>query len=262
MKFLSNALFALACVGILALASCKMPVNNDKPASKDAGESYESRLNKMLGKWENIKPDFQNFHDLYTITPNSVIVNYGQGPQWVYTEDLAPKKILTVDISADYKVEYANKFSDNDVMSYTKGHPEYKCCVYKLSGEMLIVTSVYNGKITQLRRISSSGGSSSGTVTLSGGYNITNSNQTGSSFTMTNGNWTYKYNTVTTTGTYSQSGNELTVNYTNQNNTISAVFTISKSNNIITLTDKSGATTSIRALVFMTSENVVKLTTK
>ena len=85
---------------------------------------------------------------------------------------------------------------------------------------------------------------------------------------MNSGNWTFQYKTQTKNGTYTQSGNELTINYSQGYLNVSAIFTVSKSGETITLTKKSGDATTIISSVFMitdvnaVSNGVVKLAAK
>ena len=113
---------------------------------------------------------------------------------------------------------------------------------------------------------STSDGSSTETVTLSGNYTI--SQAKGSTINFDNGNWTFKYNSSTKKGTYSQSGNELTMNYSAGGSSVSGVFTVAKDGSNVKLTGKSGDYTTIVSSAFMVKDSdaltngVVTLTAK
>ncbi len=100
---------------------------------------------------------------------------------------------------------------------------------------------------------SSSDSSSTETVTLSGNYTISQAD--GSSISFTDGNWSYTYNSSSKSGTYSQSGSELTMNFTMGSYSVSGVFTVSKDGDNIKLTGKSGEYTTIVSSAFMVSDS-------
>ena len=113
---------------------------------------------------------------------------------------------------------------------------------------------------------STSDGSSTETVTLSGNYTISQAN--GSTISFSNGNWTYSYLSSTKSGTYSQSGNELTMNYSAGGSSVSGVFTVAKDGSNVKLTGESGNYTTIVSSAFMVKDSdaitngVVTLTAK
>ncbi|MDD7015382.1 MAG: hypothetical protein PUI24_10440 [Spirochaetales bacterium] len=87
-------------------------------------------------------------------------------------------------------------------------------------------------------------------VEIAGSYTISEAN--GSSFTFAeDGNWTYKYSSTTTNGTWSASGRNLTITYSAGGYSASAVFTVSSSGDSYTLTGKSGDFQTIIATAFM-----------
>ena len=98
----------------------------------------------------------------------------------------------------------------------------------------------------------SNNNSGSETVTLEGQYKITQANNSTISFN--NGHWTYNYSGQTKSGTYSQSGNELTISFTHNGISIEAVFTVTKNNDTITLKGKSGDTVAIISNAFMIND--------
>ena len=85
---------------------------------------------------------------------------------------------------------------------------------------------------------------------ITGSYTISEAN--GSTFTFTSdGNWTYKYNSRTTNGTWSVSEGKVTINYSLGGYSSTAVFTVKVSDNQYTLTGKSGDYTTIISSAFM-----------
>ena len=93
------------------------------------------------------------------------------------------------------------------------------------------------------------------TVTVSGKYNAKGS-KSGASTTFANGTWTFSYQSSTKTGSYSQSGNELTINCSSSAGSYSAVFTVSKgdSDSIVKLTGKSGYLQTVVSSAFKTTD--------
>ena len=86
---------------------------------------------------------------------------------------------------------------------------------------------------------------------ISGSYTISEAN--GSTFSFaSDGNWTYKYNSRTTNGTWSVSEGKVIINYSLGGYSSTAVFTVKVSdNNKYTLTGKSGDYTTIISSAFM-----------
>ena len=107
---------------------------------------------------------------------------------------------------------------------------------------------------------------STDTVTVDGDYTISQAN--GSTISFSDGNWTYSYLSSSKTGTYSQSGNELTMNYSAGGYSVSAVFTVAKDGDNVKLTGKSGDYSTIVGSAFMVKDSdaltngVVTLTAK
>ncbi len=77
----------------------------------------------------------------------------------------------------------------------------------------------------------------------------------GSSISFTDGSWSYTYNSSSKSGTYSQSGSELTMNFTMGSYSVSGVFTVSKDGDNIKLTGKSGDCTTIVSSAFMVNDS-------
>ncbi len=100
---------------------------------------------------------------------------------------------------------------------------------------------------------SSSSESSSETVTVSGKYTINQAK--GSTINFDNDNWTFKYNSSSKNGTYSQSNNEITIKYSIGSVNASAVFTVSKDGDNVKLTGKSGDIQTIVASAFMITDS-------
>lgn len=260
---IKNSLLALALVSIFT--SCEMATNNSSNSSSDSqnnvtSESYESRLAKVIGNWKTTTADIDG--DYYTLVINNTTCKR------YYTETCYNEMLITsmnnLTSEMRYFEEYISNYEANDILLYIE-YPQNmqesygkKYCVSALkfneTTNILTFTNLDTGTKEYYSRSSgSSSGDSGSTTTLSGTYTINQANS--SSFTMNNGNWTYSYLSSTTSGTYSQSGNELTVNYSNAGGSLSAVFTISESSGTVTLVGKSGDTTSILALAFMVTDS-------
>ena len=100
---------------------------------------------------------------------------------------------------------------------------------------------------------SSDSSASSESVTVSGKYTINQAK--GSTINFDNGNWTFKYNSSSKNGTYSQSNNEITIKYSIGSVNASAIFTVSKDGDNVKLTGKSGDIQTIVASAFMITDS-------
>ena len=101
---------------------------------------------------------------------------------------------------------------------------------------------------------SSSDSSSTETVTVDGDYSITGAND-GSVISFNDGTWTFSYMASSKTGSYSQSGNELTMSYTAGGYSVSGVFTVTEDGDSVKLTGKSGDYTTIVSSAFMVKDS-------
>ena len=225
---------------------------------------YKSALSGT--SWECNSPDKEGWADYATLafTDSSIVIN-----SVPYTLDLTKDLYYSSEVP-EGKTEATNSslyiFVNDKYLAFNnwtlddKGYdwlgmilPSGSCNTYAL-----VSSSSGSG--------SDSDGSSTETVTLSGDYTISQAN--GSTISFTDGNWTYSYLSSSKTGTYSQSGNELTMNYSAGGYSVSAVFTVAKDGDNVKLTGKSGDYSTIVGSAFMVKDSdaltngVVTLTAK
>lgn len=127
-----------------------------------------------------------------------------------------------------------------------------------IPGEEVVIEWGVPFERVYLKLVSSSGGSSDSssaeTVTVDGDYSITGAKD-GSVISFNDGTWTFSYMSSSKTGSYSQSGNELTMSYTMGGYSVSAVFTVTEDGDNVKLTGKSGDYTTIVSSAFMVSDS-------
>ena len=226
---------------------------------------YKSALSGT--SWKCKFPEKKGFADYATLafTDSSIVINSVE-----YTLDLTKDLFYYAEVP-EGKTEAANDsclyiFVNDKYLAFgdwtLEGDGVDWLCVILPSGSCgtyaLVSSSSSSG--------SDSGSTSTETVTLSGDYTISQAN--GSTISFTDGNWTYSYLSSTKTGTYSQSGNELTMNYSAGGYSVSGVFTVAKDGDNVKLTGKSGDYTTIVSSAFMVKDSdaltngVVTLTAK
>jgi lipoprotein len=278
--FMYTVLFAA-----IVFAACKQPTTPNNPAG-NTGSNTELKKQRLYqniqGLWKHDSRDsyiffgeYKNEYDpykdkIFTETPG-VLKPYSS-----YAACSTYERLKEQNPNDTFHGWTWDKFVEKMKESYQEANIEkYKDCLLGVySAENMRIYIVNGDSLTQAHaqtniefaytRVNTGG--SGGAVTLSGNYEIKEAN--GSTFTMNSGNWTFQYKTQTKNGTYTQSGNELTINYSQGYLNVSAIFTVSKSGETITLTKKSGDATTIISSVFMitdvnaVSNGVVKLAAK
>ena len=220
----------------------------------------------LLGtSWEE-KWNDEDFADYKTLSfkESSILIN---GIEYLID--------LTKDLYYDSEItEVTNKLKNCRVNFYIfvnnkyLGFNNWTFKTEKVDYLSVILMTDTNSTYKLVSSSNSSGDSSSSTetVTVSGKYTINQAN--GSTISFSDGNWTYSYLSSTKSGSYSQSGNELTMNYSAGGSSVSGVFTVAKDGSNVKLTGKSGDYTTIVSSAFMVKDSdaltngVVTLTAK
>ena len=269
----------------IVFAACKQPTTPNNPAGNTGAntELKKQRLYQNIqGLWKDDRMDsyifFGEYKSEYDPYKSKIYPSEGGIPKPYSTyEGFTTYERLKEQNPQDILYGWTwDKFVSDMKESYQEANIEkYKDCllhatndvsfhIFSVEGNKLMHT--WSGNSTKYWYTRVNTGGSGGAVALSGNYEIKEAN--GSTFTMNSGNWTFQYKTQTKNGTYTQSGNELTINYSQGYLNVSAIFTVSKSGETITLTKKSGDATTIISSVFMitdvnaVSNGVVKLAAK
>lgn len=251
--------------------SCVAPSNDNTNEIDEKNNSKLYSASAMIGTWVNEKDD----SDKINFTEDFTEVTLRKG---VSIEELlshASKEPITDEDYENNTTNYENLkwlleiCNEKSICFYetSPSTPEliitYK--VYKLNIENTTL-SVFSGWAEDVQKfrynktyirpnkenIDTENNETSLSVSdISGSYTISEAN--GSTFTFTSdGNWTYKYNSRTTNGTWSVSEGKVTINYSLGGYSSTAVFTVKVSdNNKYTLTGKSGDYTTIISSAFM-----------
>lgn len=278
--FMYTVLFAA-----IVFAACKQPTTPNNPADNTGAntELKKQRLYQNIqGLWKDDRMDsyifFGEYKSEYDPYKNKIYPSEGGIPKpYSSYEGFTTYERLKEQNPQDILHGWTwDKFVSDMKESYQEANIEkYKDCllhatndvsfhIFSVEGNKLMHT--WSGNSTKYWYTRVNTGGSGGAVMLSGNYEIKEAN--GSTFTMNSGNWTFQYKTQTKNGTYTQSGNELTIDYSQGHLNVRAVFTVSKSGETITLTKKSGDATTIISSVFMitdvnaVSNGVVKLAAK
>lgn len=259
---ISTLLFSI--FSCLVLFSCTDPSNAN---TNELDEKNNSKLySAMIGTWVNEKDDSDKINLTEEILCKGVSI-----------EELlshASKEPITDEDYENNTTNYENLkwlleiCNEKSICFYetSPSTPEliitYK--VYKLNIENTIL-SVFSGWAEDVQKFrynktyirpnnentdTENNETSLSVSDLTGSYTISEAN--GSTFTFTSdGNWTYKYNSRTTNGTWSVSEGTVTINYSLGGYSSTAVFTVKVSDNQYTLTGKSGDYTTIISSAFM-----------
>lgn len=257
---ISTLLFSI--FSCLVLFSCADPSNAN---TNEIDENNNSKLySAMIGTWVNEKDD----SDKINLTEETL-------RKGVSIEELlshASKEPITNEDYENNTTNYDNLkwlleiCNEKSICFYhpSPSTPELiiTYTVYKLNIDNTILTVVsgwaVDGQIpsqTYIRPNNENTDTENNETSLSvsdliGSYTISEAN--GSTFTFeSDGNWTYKYNSRTTNGTWSVSEGKVTINYSLGGYSSTAVFTVKVSDNQYTLTGKSGDYTTIISSAFM-----------
>jgi hypothetical protein len=227
---------------------------------------YKSALSGT--SWECNYPEKEGFANYATLafTDSSIVINSVE-----YTLDLTkdlfyyseiPNADNILEAVAEFYIFVKNIYLGFEDWTFANTTSQNKLGVRLPSG----IYSSYALVSSSSGSGSDSGSTSTETVTLSGDYTISQAN--GSTISFSDGNWTYSYLSSSKSGTYSQSGNELTMNYSAGGYSVSAVFTVAKDGDNVKLTGKSGDYSTIVGSAFMVKDSdaltngVVTLTAK
>ena len=259
----------VAIMAAFFMISCQNETSseNNEDTKKDTTAEKIEVYNKLVGtSWKTLENDekWANYKT-YSFNNDSVAINGvsysinlekdlffpGELPEdaGVLKNLRAP---LTIRINGDY---YSFKY-------YTLGYYELGEYKSKIHNDLGIYINYGDSWLFESYDLvsnsssSSDSSTSSESVTVSGKYNAKGS-KSGASTTFTNGTWTFSYLSSSKTGSYSQSGNELTIKYSTGSVSASAVFTVSKgdSDNVVNLKGKSGDIATIVSNVFSTTDS-------
>ena len=266
MKKTILTLSTVLCAGLLFI-SCQNETtsgNNEDTKKDTTAEKIELYKKALLGTtWEeksNTKEGFDGYETL-AFKESSVVLGGTEYPIDV-TKDLyyyneIPDAANTVMVENEFYILVNNVYLG------------FECWIWEnldYLGLRLPDHHFNSYKLVSSSGSSTSDGSSTETVTVSGKYTINQAN--GSTISFSDGNWTYSYLSSTKSGSYSQSGNELTMNYSAGGSSVSGVFTVAKDGSNVKLTGKSGDYTTIVSSAFMVKDSdaltngVVTLTAK
>ncbi len=266
---LMTAFFMISCQNETTSGNTSGNTSENIEDTKDTTAEKVALYNKLVGtSWKGLLKDVKNeYSDTYFLNLDTVS----------FTENTVTIDSQTYDIDVPEDLYFHDELEliDENEDLWARG---WKCVIYihiydmyygfngwiNNSGDHLTIVAVtgeddeIHGKHDELKLVSSSDSSSSDsssteTVTLSGNYTISQAD--GSSISFTDGNWSYTYNSSSKSGTYSQSGSELTMNFTMGSNSVSGVFTVSKDGDNIKLTGKSGDCTTIVSSAFMVKDS-------
>ena len=235
----------------------------EKDTTAEKVALYKSALSGTSWKERNGNKAFDDYKTL-SFTDSSITINGTE-----YAIDLTKDLYYSSEIS-----DFTDTLENCDAYLFILVNNEYlgfddwifNGNTRDVLGVVLPIDTYSTYELVSSSGSSTSDSSSTETVALSGDYTISQAN--GSTISFTDGNWTYSYLSSTKTGTYSQSGNELTMNYSAGGYSVSGVFTVAKDGDNVKLTGKSGDYTTIVSSAFMVKDSdaltngVVTLTAK
>ena len=231
--------------------------NNSLNAEKRA--LYNSAL--LNTSWENLDNDTRVYASTIVFKENEIIydgVSYSITDNDLHFDSEGGEYATKTGVGYSLAIKFNNRLWAMDPgKAWDSNSKTFDSTmkVLKLTGWNLGSCQPYK-KVSSDDSSSSDSSASSESVTVSGKYNAKGS-KSGASTTFTNGTWTFSYLSSSKTGSYSQSGNELTIKYSTGSVSASAVFTVSKgdSDNVVNLKGKSGDIATIVSNVFSTTDS-------